>query len=245
MPDKVLRGWARVWVWSLLGHCVKAGASAPSHGHCSSARQGRSSGAVPSADALQGPCGRWERKRGAGMHGRHRPCLPVSCWHTWCFLILLHRREMVLGALAASATSAGNPAPRYQFEHWMSSGFLAWALILSSHSLHLQQDPVSGYLMTVNHHVCGAGHSHKPQQTCYSARSSVGCGCSLHIVLALQSCMGWAGSLVPEGEGHLLDRMHHLPSGAVGGDGWGGCGHFITLCGTGWCFCYPCPGPVW
>lgn len=36
-PDKVPqpeRGWAPVWVWPWLGHCVKAGASAPSHGHC-------------------------------------------------------------------------------------------------------------------------------------------------------------------------------------------------------------------
>lgn len=79
-PDKVPRsqwGWAPVWVWPWLGHRVKAGASAPCHGHtwlCQAGQGG--SGAPLGADVLQGPRFGWEGRKGPGEEcGGHGSCL--------------------------------------------------------------------------------------------------------------------------------------------------------------------------
>lgn len=56
---------------------------------------------------------------------------------------------------------------------------------------------MSECLMTVNCHVDSAGRSHKPQWLLLlsqvlggASADAAGCGCSLHVVLALQCCMG-------------------------------------------------------
>lgn len=120
-PDKVPqpeRGWAPVWVWSLLGFRVKAGASALSHGHCA---------AVPGRAGALGhrwmpmPCrapalnGRGEG--GLGTMGDTDPASPpqvlptpspprlhASCLHAQCCPAPLHGREKML---------LGSPRSRY------------------------------------------------------------------------------------------------------------------------------------
>lgn len=104
-PDKVPqpeRGRAPVWVWSPFGHCVKAGASAPSHGHHRAAVPGRA-GALELC-RLPMPCraptlaGRGEGG-GLGSRGGHGPCLLTS------------RSHLPASVLPAHLALTGSPAP--------------------------------------------------------------------------------------------------------------------------------------